>query len=1059
MTPHVYFLIDSAVRSDYHARVVDTVTRILVHLAGAHDSVTWNYEVGGLGVPQARAEMRTVAKQRRPGERRPLAREALDELAADLHGNGHQAASAAECLAGRPVLDTLSRRLTCLEADVEWGDPALMRSPTRNTHGSRTWADPTRLSEPMTLRNYLFIVSGQVPQTLDQVVQFVCGANRECPLMDTLLAMRDGLVGGGLWESYARKRVGVSWIQMSDCRLPLSLARMDPVDLLIRTAFECCLEALGGSIITLPASVYQVVPFSAQLTTILRTRTYPAWSRKFAREVSAVAQCFDLAGLRSSGHLQDKCSWEIRIPGSGLLRLDSASGGAPRVLQQQQQQRLTSARLMRRYSMPELVALVGAFSDAHAEILQKRPVASATAVGGCLRSQWHAVVDLVDVDPVYCEAHGGPFDSDKVLLARTDAKGGFVVVVPGSDDVALLFAVDEGVGGAISERMIAIQDQFHGLKDGVGVADYTTDFSPSWLESWACFDDDLSVVPAEECLFDVSFDTISAVDCNPPDEGFCALDSSPINFGSRLADNGLQATQQPLSASVIEHKEDPMGAHTLESWYASTYLQIIPEAVPPLGPAVDALVCLVDSQAASIGQIAACVLLGSLAIEDAFEIPDANSIADKEQQGGSDDRAKFAEMRQQALKCCSDNGRNSEAAKRMWQIHECQLQVLLHLVCLANMQNLGDSTEESDKALRDRLAESLRDLVDLLCIWASVDGPALGANETANDLAAAFVGGPDVARFAGSLMETVEELRIQCGWIPPPQTPAANPLTEFSEGRRRKGTTPRRISKRMDERSEVIVRQRGSSAKHVSSRRIARHLEELICGPTKATGTSLTKHTAVNRTSSADSSHANHSAQLKLPVHLMRQIKSEVVMTLRPAGLQPISAASEHSSATTVASNSGRALHVRRQSEGRPGCGKRTAMPDLASRRKTIFGTNVSVRDDKKQNQQNNGTALQTPKTKRQRTGGESDMADAGSPSMLFSSPSRRAASHFIYGSDDSDGEESDDLLVLEQSPLLRHTMHYPSGQLRQGQQHEQHQQNEALHSSSPSSSRRALEF
>ncbi|KAJ2515788.1 hypothetical protein GGI11_003655 [Coemansia sp. RSA 2049] len=1055
---HVYFLIDSTVRSDHHARVVDTVTRILVYLAGAHDSVTWNYEVAGLGVSQARAETRTVTKHRRPGARRPLAREALDELAADLRGNGHQAASAAERLADKPVLGTLSRRLTCLEADVEWGDPALMRSPTRNSHGSRTWADPTRLSEPMTLRNYLFIVSGQVPQTLDQVVQFVCGANRECSLMDTLLAMRDGLVGGGLWESYARKRVGVSWIQMSDHILPVSLARMDPVDLLIRTTFECCLEALGGSVITLPASVDWVVPFSAQLTTVLRTRTYPAWSRKFAREISAVAQCFDLAGLRSSGHLQDTCSWEIGVPGGGLLRLGPATGGVPGGLLQQQQ-RLTSARLMRRYSMPELVALVGAFSDAHAEILQQRPVVSATAVGGCLRNQWHAVVDLIDVDPVFCEARGSSFDSDKVLLARTDAEGGFVVVVPVLDNVTLLFAADEGVGGAISERMIAIQDQLHGLEDRTGVADYTTDFSPLWLESWVCFEDDLSVVPAEEFLFDVSFDTISAADRNPPDEGFCALDSSPINHASQLTNNGLRDTRQPLSANTIEHKDDPVDAHTLESWYASTYLQIIPETAPLLGSAVDVLACLVDSQAASVRQIAECVLLGSLAIEDAFEMPDANSTADKEQQCRSDDRGKFTEMRQKTLKCFSEDVRNSEAAKRMWHIHECQLQVLLHLVCLAKLQHLGGSAEEADEALRDRLAESLRDLVDLLCIWASVDGPGMGGNGAANDLAAAFVGGPDVARFAGSLIETVEELRIQCGWIPPPQTPAANPLTEFSEGRRRKGTTPRRISKRMDERSEVIVRQRGSSTKHISSRRIARHLEELICGPTKATGASLTKHTAVNRIGSAGSSHVNHNAQLKLPVHLMRQIKSEVVMTLRPAGLQPTSAASGHASATTVASNSGRALHARRQSEGRPGCGKHMAMPDLASRRRTIFGTNMSMRDNGKQNQQNNGTDLQTPKMKRQRTDGESDMADAGSPSMLFSSPSRRAASHFIYGSDDSEGEESDDLSILEQSPSLRHTVRYPSGQPRQGKQHEQHQQNEALHSSSPSNSRRALEF
>ncbi|KAJ2400959.1 hypothetical protein GGI23_001703 [Coemansia sp. RSA 2559] len=985
MTPHVYFLIDSSVLDSY-TRVVDIVTRVLVYLASENDAVTWNYEVADLGA--ACKEPRTPAKRRRVAERRALALGALAEFSSELRGWQRKEQT------GGAVLGTLTRRLMCLEADVEWGDPALMRSPTR-TNGSRTWADPTRLNEPMMLRNYLFIVGHSVPQTLAQVGRFVRGRAQEGePLMDTLEAVRDGLVGNGLWESYARKRVGVSWIQADGCS---PTACIDPVDLLIRTTFECSLEALGGSVLTLPASANGVLPLSTFLASALRTHTYPAWSRKFAREISAIAECFDMANGFACAQ---EASWEIELP-TGRLNLGPVVSKC--TVAHGLSQRLASARLLRRYSMAELVALASALGDADVEHSTVR----AKAVSKCGNGQWHCVVDLVSSDPVYCEIRDGCL-GDGVVLARADAGGAYVVVVPGPGSVVLVYPVDEHTGGAISDRMREIKLEPHEPEEDTAAVD----FAPAWLESWACFDADLSVVPAETCSLDVRFDQANVY--GSLGVGGCALGSGQHSPRVEEINHPLELCL-PAQSLELAKENQAAACLTLESWYAGMYLRTIPEAAPQLGAVVDALLPLIDAQSASVAQVADSVLLSSMAIEDAF---DASGRGGAQKTDGSSDSARFVGMRQQALNRAADAGSgNGEAAQRMWQLHECQLQIVLHLVCLANMQRKeGEPEESAEDVLRTRLAERLRDLVDLLCVWASVDGLAMDSDGVANDLAAAFVGGPDVGRFAGALADTVEELRVQCGWVPQPAQPSeAKGIS--AEGKRRKGTTPRRISRRMDERSEVIVHQRGA-AKHASSRRIARHLDELICG-------------AENRPA-----HAPHSHLRRLPEHLVRQIKSEVVMTLRPP--------SGSYARSTVAGSSGGALFAAgARRSGR--AGKRTPVPDFAIRRSTAAPGPRTGQGAQQQQHLADGS-LETPRTKRQRVGGgrmDSPQEDAAnsSPLMLFSSPSQRTASHYIFASDGSSGEEDEDALVLllDQSPLLRRAGRRPLGQHQEQQQQESH--------------------
>ncbi|KAJ2532096.1 hypothetical protein EV175_007175, partial [Coemansia sp. RSA 1933] len=225
-------------------------------------------------------------------------------------------------------------------------------------------------------------------------------------------------------------------------------------------------------------------------------------------------------------------------------------------------------------------------------------------------------------------------------------------------------------------------------------------FDPAWLERWACIDGDLSVVPADTCPIAVHFDTLDAEDR-----------SGAVVLGE------IESPDEPsteTSKSVVDgpSTETSSKPPALESWYEGTYLRMIPEpAPPPLGSAVDALLELIDMGITSVAQVASTVLLGSRAIEEAF---DAQNEA----------TTQLAKLRHDALQSI-----DGEPAQRLWQVHECQLQILLHLVCLAN-------TRDGDAEMQERLTEHVRDLAELLCIWASVDGLAVG--DVAGDLAAAF---------------------------------------------------------------------------------------------------------------------------------------------------------------------------------------------------------------------------------------------------------------------------------------------------------------------------------
>ncbi|KAJ2469590.1 hypothetical protein GGI02_003359 [Coemansia sp. RSA 2322] len=302
MNSHVYFLIDTGALADGSA-VSLMITRILVYLAAKNEAVTWNYETIDM-----RARQRSLAGhwKRKACARKQLTVDAINELTASLSSVKYTHDSATT--RRRPALDGLHERLMCLEADVEWEDPALIRSPTRNS-SLHSWTDPTRLNESVSVRSHLYII-GQAPQTLFELDEFVCGLSThnsqgECrqaaggTLLENLTKLRDGFIGNGIWESYARKRVGVSWIQPAGRE---DLADLDPVDILIRGVFGCCLEALGGCVINMAELVAETsLPFSSVFAPLHRTRTYPSWSRKFAREISAVIDRFAMTIDRDDG--------------------------------------------------------------------------------------------------------------------------------------------------------------------------------------------------------------------------------------------------------------------------------------------------------------------------------------------------------------------------------------------------------------------------------------------------------------------------------------------------------------------------------------------------------------------------------------------------------------------------------------------------------------------------------------------------------------------------------------------------------------------------------------
>ncbi|KAJ2887814.1 hypothetical protein FB639_001057 [Coemansia asiatica] len=240
MFSHAYFLIDASMVVSSSDSISHIVTRILAFLISRNESLTWNFEIVDMSTRQ-----RAMAAQgkRRVSERKKPSAETIAQLEKSLADYLQQRKPAST--SRRAVLDTLHERMMCLEADVEWGDPALMRSPTRNV-GTRAWTDPMRLNESMSVRSYLYVL-GQMPGSLDTLDRFVYGsANGTYSLLEKLTFLRDGIIGNGIWENYTRKRVSVSWIKPTAHK---SIVEMDPVSILITSTFECCFEALGGCLL------------------------------------------------------------------------------------------------------------------------------------------------------------------------------------------------------------------------------------------------------------------------------------------------------------------------------------------------------------------------------------------------------------------------------------------------------------------------------------------------------------------------------------------------------------------------------------------------------------------------------------------------------------------------------------------------------------------------------------------------------------------------------------------------------------------------------------------
>ncbi|KAJ2382402.1 hypothetical protein H4S02_005764 [Coemansia sp. RSA 2611] len=315
-----------------------------------------------------------------------------------------------------------------------------------------------------------------------------------------------------------------------------------------------------------------------------------------------------------------------------------------------------------------------------------------------------------------------------------------------------------------------------------------------------------------------------------------------------------------------------------------------------------------------------------------------------------------------------------------------------------------------------RHEETLRDLVDLLCVWASLDDIVVQVEATSrdqksdkcavlavdeakdtNDFAAAFVGGSHVGRFAGSLGDIVEELRIQCGWVPPvsrggERTSQSEHVEPLSENKRRKGT-PRKIDKSSGERSEVIVHQRNPTHQELSGRKLARHLDELIGGnkgqqqqyrdgdASSSEGGSSPSFRAVER--------RRQSLQPRLPAHLIRQIRSEVVSTSQRAPkAKAVARVGSNGFACSASSRAlGRSSSTRRNSLRKPmlaACPDPGGSPSMSGRARDFGAVSEAASLSKRRR-----TIVGVP---------------MGSSPPAFLQSSLVTPSAFICGSDDEDG-------------------------------------------------------
>ncbi|KAJ1963098.1 hypothetical protein GGI12_002257 [Dipsacomyces acuminosporus] len=883
------------------------------------EALTWNYDIFSTATRQRPI---TAQRKRQVSERRKLNPKAVDQFAAALRDARRKYKETQKRTQNQlSVLDIFHEKLMCLEADVEWGDPALIRSPTRNA-SMRTWTDPTRLNESMSVRNHLYIV-GELPGSLDTLHSFVYGPEpEEGNLLEELTLLRDGLIGKGIWESYARKRVGVSWITS---RPRKHVADMDPVDILIESILDSCFESLGGCTMSLSDLDPCVLQFSTLFAPLHRTRTYPSWSRKFAREISAVVDKFTL-GAQKAGAAAGPLFWTLELPGAqGSIRIRHTPAVSRRWP--------TEGRLLRRYDLAEMVALAGSYKQEMTQTTKELDASELSQITFCMNvplQLWPRIVTELSGGPLFCTLElnslpsaatiekyaviarpnqpvhaGGTLGTNSTRFVQPEKDGiptnpEYMAIVPFNSHSAAVYFMDTRTYARISGTLSVSQDAAAGRPPPAPKDTHTGLFNPSHIEPWSSKASiGLDIKPCDRRALDVSFDE-AGFDCSLfeiPTSDFCL--SSPVIPAGPAFGEPPEPDAQPKGVAVGAPTK---AIDSMESWYSDLYLKPLSQSNPSFSTTIDTLATLCKNQmvdnhdCSAFDCLARSVLLKGTSIEDAFERSSNDQIS-------IDDTCQL--LRLQALGEIKEEG----SFRRMWQLHECQLQVLLHLFALEYLQKQDSKAGErkNEEPDTEALLDSLHDLVDLLCIWASLDdisggvasstpavsGKALdarGLDDIPDDLAAAFISSPLVSRFEGSLPETLEELRIQCGWVPAAKRdpePEAPDIHIFpGDARRRKGT-PRKIHARHAQpKSEVIVLQRQNRVQSFSGRKLARHLDELI---SSTRSPSSTLHNASASGSQDGSSPAlrapkrfRPASHLKLPPHLIRQIKSEVVSTTHP---------------------------------------------------------------------------------------------------------------------------------------------------------------------------------
>ncbi|PIA17855.1 hypothetical protein COEREDRAFT_7047 [Coemansia reversa NRRL 1564] len=1028
-TTHAYFLIDTgALDNSSDDAVLRAMTRMLVYMASKDDAFTWNYEIADM---QTRHRALTTQGKRRIGERRALDMKSLNELGSTLFKQQQQHKGRRR---ERAMLTTLRERLMCLEADVEWGDPALMRSPTKRTTTARAWTDPTRLNETMSVRSHLYIF-GEPPGTPEQVSEFVHGpgeAGADASLLENLTQMRDGIVGNGIWESYARKRVGVSWIRLTHRQ---KLSEMNPVDILITAVFSCCFEALGGCIMSIPElDCKRWLPFSTIYAPLDRTRTYPGWSRKFAREISAVVDCFASSSQfmqHSFMHCstQERKTWSIEMDDAGTpqIRISEATSNTRRLW-------LSNSRLLRRYNLPEMVALAG---EAKQSAMQKHDCVDTTEAVECVRRapvcRWPQIVPYICAQPVLCHTENGfnlhnyglVFARRKACSKTSEADEYFeyITIAPasgfGSSSVVAMYYMDAPTYAQISDMLDAYLEAAP-----VSTVSTAPAFNASWLENWTQGSKQTLVsLPNDCCAIDVGIDVTLIK------EFVSEAHKSRLAVGDEQLE-AADTIDEKLETSTLADVTGSDTISTLEAWYSKLYLKSIKQAQPPFGHTVVVLGLLLDSSAenssgpdSTLNRLVCDILHNIAAIEDMFNDDLKLQASSQEKDIPNNDHSAFATMRRLAAVAITDD----TTARHRWLVQECQLQILLHLLAIDRLRQRG----AEGVIASEPLVESLGDLVDQLCIWASVDDMAfavsgavnIAANSAAeeptctSDLAASFMCSPAVAQFGERLGDLVEELRVQCGWIPPPvKTGLAQSSNREhnAEGKRRKGT-PRKIS--ANSKSEVIVHQGHQRAQTISGRRLARHMDELIGGARGRTRRRESAGVATGTDSGDSTSKRRMSAQLKMPLHLIRQLKKEVVSAARPTGLTRSRTLGGRNGDSSGGNSNTRRIGRNSSSTDTYNFSKdHSTIRSMAPRRQPIpeFGDLRSSPSLSGQVSEMN-IVPQTPTTKRKRT--EEPFSAFGGGCSNNNTLTHAAAPHstvrtFIYDSEDSED-------MLERSPLF----------------------------------------